>query len=292
MLVRKKIVLLGDNAVGKTSLIRRFVFDQFDDSYVATIGSKVTIKELKLRWRRRNIKLQLLIRDIIGQKGYYGLHSRTFVGVNGAILVADMTRYETLESFERFWIPFLFKVAENVPLVFVCNKSDLKDDYEFKLKDIREIASRYYDDLKGVLPKNLKVYYSTSAKTGRNVERVFESQGQLVLSNNEFEDPVKKLYGSLVALGLHRSSDLSTPIGALDTIIMDFCDGFKDSRLAMLILRQELTRAAFDINNPTKDGVLRAVEYLGEAEAEFMEDETVNYNLERRLKWVDEIDKE
>jgi small GTP-binding protein len=289
VLVRKKIVLLGDNAVGKTSLIRRYVFDQFDDSYIATIGSKVTMKELKLRWRKRNIKIQLMIWDIIGREGYYGLHSRTFVGVNGAILVADLTRRETLENLERFWIPFLFKVVENVPLVFVCNKSDLKDEYEFELKDLREIASRYYEDLKGVLPKKLKPYYSTSAKTGRNVEKTFESQSHLVLSNIELEDPVKRLYGSLAALGIRRSSDLSTPIGALDAIILDFCECFDDPRLAMLILRQELTRAAFDINNPTKEGIIRAVEYLAEAENEFLDEETVNVHLERRLDWVDKV---
>jgi small GTP-binding protein len=290
LLVRKKIVLLGDNAVGKTSLIRRFVFDQFEDSYIATIGSKVTMKEVKLRWRKKNIKLQFMIWDIIGREGYYGLHSRTFVGVHGAVLVADLTRRETLDNLERFWIPFLFKIVENVPLVFVCNKSDLKDEYEFELKDLHEVAMRYHGDLEGILPKKLKPYYSTSAKTGRNVNKMFESHGHLVLSNNELEDPIKKAYESLTALGIRRSVDMKTVIGVLDAIILDFCEHFSDPRMAMLILRQEVARAGFNINNPTKEGVLRVVEYLAEAENEFIDEATVKDSFERRLGWAREIE--
>ncbi|UCG71122.1 MAG: GTP-binding protein, partial [Thermoplasmata archaeon] len=55
--MKKKIVLLGDSAVGKTSLIRRFVFDLFEDSYIATIGSKVTMKEMKIKRPNRNVDL-------------------------------------------------------------------------------------------------------------------------------------------------------------------------------------------------------------------------------------------
>jgi hypothetical protein len=230
-----------------------------------------------------------MIWDIIGREGYYGLHSRTFVGVNGAILVADLTRRETLDNLERFWIPFLFKVVDSVPLIFVCNKSDLKDEFDFELKDLREVAMRYHGDLKGILPKKLKPYYSTSAKTGRNVERAFETLGHLVLAGSELEDPTKEIYESLVALGIHRSTDMSTPVGVLDAIILDFCEGFDDSRLVMLILRQELARAAFDINNPTKEGILRAVEYLAQAENEFFKADIVKANFEKRLSWVNNI---
>jgi small GTP-binding protein len=289
LLVRKKIVLLGDSAVGKTSLIRRYVFDSFDDSYIATIGSKVTMKELKLKTQGQFFKLQLMIWDIIGREGYYGLHAKTFVGVHGAIVVAELTRKETLHSLERFWVPFLLKVVGNVPLIFVCNKLDLKDELQFGIDDLRDVALRYYGDFKGILPKKLKVYYSTSAKTGRSVETAFESLGYLVLSKKALKDPVKKIYQRLTALGLRRRSELITPVGALDAIILDFCECFEDSRLAMLILRQELTRAAFDINNPTKEGVIRAVEYLAEAELEFMEEEDVSANLERRKKLADKI---
>jgi GTPase SAR1 family protein len=76
--IKKKIVLLGDSAVGKTSLIRRYVFDQFEDSYIATIGTKVTRKELKIQRPHHSVDLTFVIWDLIGREGYHGLHARTF----------------------------------------------------------------------------------------------------------------------------------------------------------------------------------------------------------------------
>jgi small GTP-binding protein len=286
MPIKKKIVLLGDSAVGKTSLIRRFVFNQFRDSYVATIGSKVSKKECTIKRPHHSVDLTFVIWDIIGREGYHGLHARTFAGISGAILVADLTRKETLENLEKYWIPSLLKVVDNVPLIFACNKSDLDGDYEFAPEDLVNIAEKYNGGVAGVLPKGLSVSYSTSAKTGSNVENAFESLGHLLVSSFDQQDPVKELYENLVALGVHRSSDKTSPIGALDAIIVDFCEGFKDSRISMLILRQEIARSGLDINNPDKEGVLKVVEYLAEAEIEFKDENEVMDNLERRHDWA------
>lgn len=289
MAIKKKIVLLGDSAVGKTSLIRRYVFNQFEDSYVATIGSKVTTKELKIQMPNRTEHLTLVIWDLIGREGYHALHSRTFVGVHGALLVADLTREETFKSLERYWIPILFKVVENVPLVFVCNKSDLKEEYEFEPEDLVDVASRYNEGQDRILPAGLESWYSTSARNGSNVNNAFESLGHFVMRSEDLADPVKELFESLVAMGIQRSSDKTTPIGALDAVIGDFCEGFDDSRMAMVILRQEIVRASIDIRNPTKEGILRAVEYLAEVETELKDEKTVKSNLDRRIRWVDNI---
>ena len=286
MAIKKKVVLLGDSAVGKTSLIRRFVFNQFEDSYIATIGSKVSRKAIVIEGPRGTTNLTMMVWDIVGREGYHGLHARTFVGVHGAILVADLTRRETLESLERYWIPMLFKVVDEVPLVFVCNKSDLLGEYEFEPGEMAEVASRYNRSMGGVLPKDLMNSLPTSAKYGGNVDRAFEALGHLVLSKDPPKDPVKELYESLVATGIQRSSDTTTPVGALDAIIADFCKGFDDSRLAMLILRQELARAGVDVNEPTHYAIHRAVEYLAEAESEFMDEDVVRTNLERRRTWA------
>ena len=286
MPIKKKILLLGDSAVGKTSLIRRFVFNQFRDSYVATIGSKVTKKECRIKRPHHSVDLTFVIWDIIGREGYHGLHARTFAGISGAILVADLTRKETLENLEKYWIPSLLKVVDNVPLVFACNKSDLEGDYKFAPEDLTRISDKYNGGVAGVLPKELAISYSTSAKTGSNVENTFESLGHLLVSSFDSQDPVKELYENLVALGVHRSSNKTTSIGALDAIIVDFCEGFKDSRVSMLILRQEIARSGLDINKPDKEGVLKVVEYLAEAEIEFKDEKEVMDNLERRHDWA------
>ncbi|UCE37636.1 MAG: GTP-binding protein [Thermoplasmata archaeon] len=289
MAIKKKIVLLGDSAVGKTSLIRRYVFNQFKDSYIATIGTKITRKELKIQRPHHSVDLTFVIWDVIGREGYHGLHARTFAGISGAILVADLTRKETLENLERYWIPLLLKVVDNVPLIFACNKSDLVGEYEFEPEDITKMAERYNGRIARILPKGLSISYSTSAKTGSNVEHTFESLGHLLVSSFDLQDPVKELYQNVIAMGIHRSSDKTTPIGALDSIIIDFCEGFKDSRISMMILRQEIARSGLDINNPTKAGILTVVEYLAEAENEFKDEKEVIDNMERRLQWAQGI---
>ncbi|MFQ5884290.1 MAG: Rab family GTPase, partial [Thermoplasmata archaeon] len=181
MAVKKKIIMLGDTAVGKTSLVRRYVFDQFDDSYISTIGSKVTRKEITIPKDDKEMDLNLMIWDILGREGYTAIHARTFAGVHGAILVADFTRKETLSSLERYWIPLLFKVVEYVPLVFACNKSDLTDQFMFELDDMQEMAIRYNFGLEEALPERLSATYSTSAKVGDNVEKAFQSLGHMIL---------------------------------------------------------------------------------------------------------------
>jgi len=291
MTIKKKIILLGDSAVGKTSLIRKYVFDQFQDSYISTIGTKATMKELKIPQEKEDIDLTLMIWDIVGSEGYHAVHTRNFVGADGAILVADLTREDTLRNLERYWIPSLFSVVENVPLVFACNKSDLKGQFEFSLEDLTDVATKYNAEFKDILPKNLITDYETSAKTGSNVELLFESLGYMVALSKRQEDPIKELYEGLVAQTIKRTSEKDTPISVLDAIILDFCEGFEDSRHAMPILREEINRAGIDIRSPSKGGILKLIDYLAEAESEFHKEKTVKSNFEKRKKWAQGIGK-
>ncbi len=287
MAVKTKVVLLGDSAVGKTSLIRRFVLDAFEDSYIATIGGKVSRKNLRVAAPNGTVDLSFMIWDLIGREGYVGFHAGTFAGTRGAVLVTDLTRRETLESLERYWIPLLFKVVGPIPLVFAGNKADL-NGHAFSADDLAAVASRHAAGARRPLPSHLEATYATSAKTGANVERVFESLGHLVVAGST-PDPVKELYEAVVATGLRRSSDLRTPVGVLDAIIVDFCDGFDDPKTAMVILRQEVARAGLNINDPTPEGIRRAVEYLAEAETEFKDEKVVAANRERRRRWAEGI---
>ncbi|UCE75047.1 MAG: GTP-binding protein [Methanomassiliicoccales archaeon] len=280
---KKKVVMLGNSSVGKTSLVRRFVFDQFEDSYITTIGSKTTAKVLKIQKGGKEVVLTLVVWDVMGRIGYIGAHSRMFKGADGALLVTDLTRKETLDSLERYWIPLLWGVVDNVPLIFISNKSDLVDEMAFDPDDLERIASKYNMGIKEELPSHLFTSYLTSAKTGENVENAFESLGHLLLSKKTPWDPVKELYKNLLAKGNLRQRDTRTPIGATDALIVDFCKGFDDEKLAMLMLRQEIIRAGLDINEPSKEGLLRLVEFLADAENEYKTDENVIMSRERRL---------
>jgi small GTP-binding protein len=160
-LMKVKVCFIGDAGVGKTSLIKRFVLDVFDDRYIATIGTKVTKKIVDVDGQT---KVMMLVWDIMGQKGFRELlREAYFFGAHGAIAVCDLTNKETLEEL-RYWIKALTDVAGDVPIVFAGNKVDLENDRVIKEQDLQELASKF----KGKA-------YLTSAKTGQNVEAVFKA---------------------------------------------------------------------------------------------------------------------
>jgi small GTP-binding protein len=175
--LKGKVCLLGDAAVGKTSLIRRYVLDKFDDKYISTMGTKVTLKELHLEFPEKNtiVELTLLIWDIVGQKkrlptaivSYerYMPQKKYFKGANGAFLVCDITRNETFESLKE-WIEAMKKEVGIVPMVFITNKSDLRKDTDFNYKDVESLAEQFNS-----------IIIKTSAKTGDNVEDAFKELG-------------------------------------------------------------------------------------------------------------------
>ncbi|MDG6221373.1 MAG: ADP-ribosylation factor-like protein, partial [Candidatus Thermoplasmatota archaeon] len=96
---KRKFCLLGEGAVGKTSLIRRFVTDQFDDRYITTIGTKVTKKSLDLPPGSGADRVEMMIWDIMGQQGYRTmLQESYFSGAAGALAICDVTRKDTLDT--------------------------------------------------------------------------------------------------------------------------------------------------------------------------------------------------
>jgi small GTP-binding protein len=169
----KKICLLGDAAVGKTSLIRRYVYSSFDDKYITTIGTKVTKKSLVFKHPSEDMKVRisLLIWDILGQKEYSRLHPVYYQGAEGGLVVSDATRPATIKSLEDWAVGFQ-KTVGPVPLAFLINKADLIDKSTFDLTEAERIAQRFGG----------RVYYA-SAKTGENVEKSFLELGNILCYN-------------------------------------------------------------------------------------------------------------
>ena len=167
----KKVCLLGDPGVGKTSLVRRFVTDLFDDSYLSTIGAKITKKGLVLDIPERDlhVKLTLMIWDVAGQKEYRAFHEMHMKGMEGVLAVADLTRKNTFESLKAT-LSMAERTNTNIPIVFLLNKCDLAEPSDADLKDVRTLASR----------RKIPVL-ATSAKTGLNVELAFERLSRMML---------------------------------------------------------------------------------------------------------------
>jgi small GTP-binding protein len=166
----KKICLTGDPAVGKTSLIRRFVLDLFDDTYLTTIGAKVTKRKMVVDFpdRAQKIDLNLMIWDVAGQKEYRQFHEMYLRGMEGVIAVADLTRKGTFSGLDAA-IRLADRTGTEVPTIFLLNKCDLADAPYEELKAIRTKASQ----------QGIPVLV-TSARTGTNVELAFEKMGRMV----------------------------------------------------------------------------------------------------------------
>ena len=266
--VKRKVLLLGDGAVGKTSMIRRFVVDKFSDDYITTIGTKVTKKDLRLESPSGATDLTFMIWDVLGQKGYKGIQDSSFQGAKGALLIYDVSRPETAESLQDYWIPHLLDITDAIPIVVVGNKVDLVAS--------RRAAQEELDELKDAL--EVKGFLS-SAKTGENLEAGFLALAKSVISDS----------GGKRAKGIAVDGVTNEYITVADAIIMDFCDVMGGQEAAMPIVRQQITRAGVDVKAPTREGLRLAVDCLAEAESSFRNADDVEASKLKRLGWIKEL---
>lgn len=165
--ITKKICLLGDFNVGKTSLIRRFVEDKFSDQYLSTLGVKVSRKSVNIT---PNIttdsdvnQLNLLIWDLEGSTKFKSITPSYLRGASAAVIVADLTRSNTLSNLTEHINLFLGVNPQGI-IIVALNKADLVA--QEKLKKLVENHSNY--GLEQVVST-----YTTSAKTGVKVAQMF-----------------------------------------------------------------------------------------------------------------------
>lgn len=171
--MKVKICLVGEAAVGKSSLIRRFVHEDFDDKYLQTLGTKVSKKEVHIRLPEGGeVKIDLTVWDIMGQKGFRELLKEAyFYGAKGILAVCDSTRKSTLEDLDD-WIEGVYSVTGKVPIAILANKVDLKDKRELKPEEMEQFAKAYDS------PSHF-----TSAKTGEGVDEAFLSLSHRILKD-------------------------------------------------------------------------------------------------------------
>jgi small GTP-binding protein len=155
--------MIGAPAVGKTSLVRRFVYDLFDDKYLTTIGVKISQKvcpPIQVP-NEKPIQYTLMVWDIEGTEEMRSAIKNYYRGASGALLVSDLSRMDTIELIPQLMEGFQ-EVSPEAEVILVGNKLDLVKPNEKTLEALAGVKSRSGFQC-----------FLTSAKSGQNVEAAF-----------------------------------------------------------------------------------------------------------------------
>jgi len=163
-----KILLLGDAAVGKTSLVQRFIHDKFDSSYLMTIGMEPSEKHVDLK---DGTRVALSIWDLAGQERFRFIRHTFYKGAKAALIVFDLTRSATLKSVQKWNKEVIDNCGSEVVRILVGNKEDLKKEIAISKKECDETNKRIKSEY----------VILTSALTGNHVEDVFTKIAELLI---------------------------------------------------------------------------------------------------------------
>jgi small GTP-binding protein len=165
-----KITILGNAAVGKTSLINQYVESTFQEDYKPTLGANIIRKDVKIN----DNKIRLIMWDLAGQKKYQSIRSMYFQGCVGALLVYDVTRPKTFEAIDDKWLSDFKKyVEEEGSYILIGNKIDLEDERKVDTAQGEKLAKEI----------SASSFIETSAKYGDNVEEAFKTLVREILDN-------------------------------------------------------------------------------------------------------------
>ncbi len=155
-----KLAIVGDEAVGKTSLVRRFVENAFEEDYKATLGVNIMTKTIKFPDAETTMKLS--IHDMGGQTQFSRVRKAYFRGTHACFITFDVTNRKSFENVKDWYDQTMKFAGESTAIILLGNKIDQREEREIGANDITEFV------------QELKCpYIETSAKTGENVETAF-----------------------------------------------------------------------------------------------------------------------
>ena len=175
-----RIALMGDGAVGKTSLRKRYMGQGFNVSHMMTIGSDFAVHNTKLIVDGKEREVMFQIWDLAGQPNFKGVRARFFKGAVGGLCIFDINRRDSFNNIAN-WLNELWQNSGRgiVPVVILGNKADLREKKSVQVNEAQEYAKAI---TKRIQNRGFTVeFMETSAKTGLNVKDAFHTIGEQVV---------------------------------------------------------------------------------------------------------------
>ena len=173
--LKLKILLIGNSDVGKTSMILKYVDNNFSEEHLSTIGIEKKYKEIV----KGNYKIILDIYDTAGQERYKVINKSFFNGANGIIFVYDITNFKSFEGI-RNWMKET-ELYTNFRSILCGNKIDLDSERKVKYNELKEYGIKKKIDL-----------FEVSAKTGENIDKIFDKIVSLILEDKTEKEIIEE----------------------------------------------------------------------------------------------------
>lgn len=161
-----KVVTVGPSAVGKTSIILRYITGKFREFYTPTLGADFSIKNMQFG----EDKVRLQIWDLGSQDFLGSVRAGYYSGARGVIYMFDVTRSETLEELWD-WKREVDKHTKGVECLVLANKTDLKSERQVSVKEGKDLAKKFMAD-----------YLETSVKLNEGVDDAFSAIAKSIMS--------------------------------------------------------------------------------------------------------------
>ena len=178
-----RVITLGESGVGKTSIIRRYIHNIFDENNLSTIGLNFSFKEVKLK-NGKSINIKLI--DTAGQEKYKALAKSYFKNVDAVLFVFSLNNQDSFDNMKN-WINLFndnHNGKEGIPKYLIGNKADEK----------REVQKNMVDEF---LSKNKYKYFETSAKDNNGIDELFQELSE-------------DLYTILIEAGSNKTQNAQT----------------------------------------------------------------------------------
>ncbi len=173
-----KTIVVGDGAVGKTTLTQKFITGKFRSKYKMTLGVDLSVKFLKIK--QTIVKLQIW--DTGGQERFHYVSPVYYRGALGALCCYDITKRTSFENLPK-WFSNVERYCGNIPIVLVATKKDLEE-----FRTVKEEEGRSFAKEKGIY------FFETSANSGINSKKPFFALAKQIIENVKRVKPQNRVF--------------------------------------------------------------------------------------------------